>query len=343
MSVPKHIFIDTSIFDQFAFNFDSPRVKPFADALPILDLTLVDPDPIFRERTRHLKERVETIIHSIEKIEKTLPLIASLENWPSTGYFHSYKIRQLINGSMEDFLSKMKYVKIGYEGINIGKIMTWYEQGIPPFGKGKKNKEFPDALSIAILDRFSTNQSCDIAVISNDSDFEKACSRRTNLLYYPSLAAYLQVHQSESERVRIIQEWADENEGAFDELIEEQLGNLEYEFDQYVQGEINDPSLDHVSISELYVVGLAEKECTVSFEVEIGFTVNAEYEDESDFEYTPEGEPIGPVSHSGMISSTVEGSALAKISFDPKNNKAIGVTFVELDLPTVLVPVSELW
>ncbi|MBI5604275.1 MAG: DUF4935 domain-containing protein [Deltaproteobacteria bacterium] len=341
MAVPNNIFIDTCIFEQTGFNFESAKLKPFRDALNGMKLTFIDPDPTFRERARHLRERVEEAVKSLEKIEKSLPIITKLEKWPKASSIREWEIRRLVNKSLEEFLKPMKHVKVGYDGIDMHRVMTWFDHGRAPFGKGKKSKEFPDALAVAILDRYAQTNKCEIAVVSRDEDFERACAERTNLLYFSSLAAYLQVYQGESERVKLVQAWFEEKPDSLDEWIADAFVKIDFEIEEGWKGDLNDQQVDEVKITDFYVVAVADKECTVSFEAEVSFTVYADYEDENEMDYAYDGEPVGYLRRKRHIFSTDYTSGLAKVKLDNSASKVEAVIYVDLDIVSTSVSVAE--
>jgi hypothetical protein len=51
MSVPRVIFIDTSIFDEQRYNFQSAAVTAFLDSIKAVSTTLLLPEPTEREIT----------------------------------------------------------------------------------------------------------------------------------------------------------------------------------------------------------------------------------------------------------------------------------------------------
>ena len=58
MSIPNVIFIDTSMFDEQNYNFESSSLSSFIAAIKDQGFTLLLPDPTLREITRHIKERI---------------------------------------------------------------------------------------------------------------------------------------------------------------------------------------------------------------------------------------------------------------------------------------------
>jgi hypothetical protein len=72
------------------------------------------------------------------------------------------------------FLKQFTVVELGYEGIRLETVMSWYENIRAPFGEGKKRKEFPDAFAIASLAEFAERTETYVAVVSEDNDFKSA-------------------------------------------------------------------------------------------------------------------------------------------------------------------------
>jgi hypothetical protein len=57
MSAPTYIFIDTGIFDEQNYNFNSTAFNAFLMAIKKQGLKLVLPDPTLREIERHIAKR----------------------------------------------------------------------------------------------------------------------------------------------------------------------------------------------------------------------------------------------------------------------------------------------
>lgn len=342
MTTPTHLFIDTCIFDQTGYNFSSSRIRPFHEAAKELSLTLVDPDPTNRERKRHFKEKVAEINAAIEKIERSMPIIGTLKDWPKPDFFRSVNVSMLIRSSLNDFFAPMKHVVLGYEGVDILKIMDWYEESIPPFGKGKKRKEFPDALAVAILDRYASANDCKIAVISTDGDLREACSNRTHLLYFPSLGAYLEVLQGESKRVATAKDWLTSKSEALTTKFSDEFFKLDVSIQEPWEGEAFDPEVEEIEFTSLYVVAVADKECTISFEAEVEFYAAVTYEDEDDAMYDHDGYLVEFTKKEGHASNTVSISGLAKLRLSEDKERVEEITQLEFDSSDLTVSVSNL-
>ena len=69
---------------------------------------------------------------------------------------------------------------------NLDDVVDWYFEIRPPFSEGKP-KEFPDALIISALDQYHKQHHANIAVISADGDFSKACAMKNYFLHFANL------------------------------------------------------------------------------------------------------------------------------------------------------------
>ena len=68
-------------------------------------------------------------------------------------------------------------------------VTNWYFAVEPPFTE-RKPKEFPDAFILSALEYYHQEHKANIAVISADSDFSKACARRHYIAYFGNLEKY---------------------------------------------------------------------------------------------------------------------------------------------------------
>ena len=82
MNTPKTIFIDTSIFDKLAYNFRSTKLETIRSLGKKLHLKLLIPDPTEREIKRHIADRSESAVKSLEAAARRAPFLTQLDSWP---------------------------------------------------------------------------------------------------------------------------------------------------------------------------------------------------------------------------------------------------------------------
>lgn len=204
MTIPFTLFIDTNIFDESSYNFQSASIKAFRQAIKSKSMKLVLPDPIEREINRHISERSQTAANSLKNAARTAPFLKQLDGWPLKDKSKSelaYVLEEQVQKELKDFYKSFKVYKLGYEQIDLNEIMNWYDWKNPPFSE-KKKKEFPDAFCVAILNQHYKQTNEYIAVISLDKDLKNVCDKHKHLLYFPSLSAFAESIQKENQLIK---------------------------------------------------------------------------------------------------------------------------------------------
>ena len=79
---------------------------------------------------------------------------------------------------------------------NLEDTIDWYFKKEPPFSE-RKPKEFPDAFILSALDHYHKEHKANIAVVSGDGDFSKACTLRRFIVYFSSLDEYIEAFEPE--------------------------------------------------------------------------------------------------------------------------------------------------
>ena len=279
MHHPTTIFIDTNIFDKSSYNFSSKEILAFLDVIKKQKLKLLLPDPTKREIMKHIKDSSHLAMKSLKDAQRRTPFLAKLENWPLKNSHDSWvqiEINKIANEEFKNFLLPFDVKNLDYKNIDLNKIMNWYERIEAPFGEGKKRKEFPDAFALAILLEYAKKTGNDIAVISADNDFEKACNNYPSLLYYQSLASYTETLLSGDTRITIIHGLLEENatKEKISDSIADTFSSLDFILDEVWNASVAIASIDDIELENLSIVGLGHKECTVAFKASIEFSVN---------------------------------------------------------------------
>src|SRR5688572_21649382 len=186
MSLPTAVFIDTSILAGQQYNFDSVALTSFIPVAASKKLVLLLPDPTKREIVRQIGERSVEALRALENARRRAPFLAKWKSFlklPDTRY-GDWEVKNVALAEWKAFTARFTVKELGYEGVGIDTIMSWYDSVTPPFGEGKKRKEFPDAFAVAMLAAYATSTKTYVAVVSEDPDFKAACDRFPNLLHF---------------------------------------------------------------------------------------------------------------------------------------------------------------
>ena len=92
--------------------------------------------------------------------------------------------------TFEEWLASCAVLKCQFEA-SIPDVMNDYFAGRPPFGKGKKKAEFPDALVISALRTWCSKYRRQIYIVSEDQDMQACCTPNGPLYATKSLKEVL--------------------------------------------------------------------------------------------------------------------------------------------------------
>ena len=313
MSVPNNVFIDTSIFDQQSYNFDSAAFRPFIAAISGKGFSLILPDPTSREVRKHIAERADAVVSALEDSRRKAPFLAKLENWPVPGFALSWEVRKLGMAHWREFLNHFKVTNLPLDGANLDQVMHWYDNQHAPFGP-KKKKEFPDALAFSAILAFAKKQRVTVAVISLDPDFRSACGRFSEVLSFRSLPVFTETLIASDRRVETVRAMFDENPDILRAAVKAEFTALRFYPAQEPDGRVDGVDVDEVSFPEFHVVGVGENECMIAFDALVKYCAFVEFDDpESAIVDSSEGIFHKHRRFSGIVTDDAEVSGTAKI------------------------------
>jgi hypothetical protein len=329
MSVPTVVFLDTSILDEQNYNFSSAAMLAFLEAVKGRKLMLLLPDPTEREIDRHIKERSDAVVNILADAKRKAPFLAKWKEWPlkkDNQYLVAYQLRTLAQEEWSHFQSNFNVAKLSYEGVDLAEIMNWYQQGRAPFSE-KKRKEFPDAFALAALVSFARTKGRPVAVISRDSDFEKACSHYTELLHYPSLPAITEALLQGDKRIQQLKELFESDATILESAVGEEFTSLGFYPETEPRGDVEDVEVEQVNFTDLKVISIGGLECSVAFEVEVSYSAHVRYKDP--FEYH--------VTRSGTVSDYAAISGVAKLRMSEDWTRFTAVDAIDLGQSDIAV------
>jgi len=268
MSLPGAVFLDTSILAGQQYNFGSSAIATFIPVARTKGLKLLLPDPTEREIKRHFRELSDEATAALETARKKNAFLARWKDYPKHLPGIAWDLRASASEDWTAFLRNFDVQRLGYEGVEVAKIMNWYDSSTAPFAAGKKRKEFPDAFVVAMLEAFSRAQGVAVAVVSDDEDLKRACDRFASLLHFKSLPALTELLLADEKSIEELRK----NILADVPKIEEALLAEAREFEYYHTGDehqVRDSSVHSVVAGDIRIVALGHRECTLAFEAEL--------------------------------------------------------------------------
>jgi hypothetical protein len=325
MSAPQIVFLDTTVYAGQAYNFDSTVLTTFVAAAKRRGSKLLLPDPTDREVRRHIREKSNEALAALNEARRSAPFLKKWAHFPKKAFpaIASWEVSQIAQGEWSAFLKQLPVEKLGYDGINVAKVMTWYDEIKPPFGQGKKRKEFPDAFAIAILDKFAADHSCAIAVVSDDQDIKLACDSRPTFLHFASLPRLTERLVTGDDKLETLREAILGDLSALDDAVrDEAAGNLTY-YHADRRYEIEESDFETLDITDARIVALGQRQATVAFEATIEVSHKLRWQEQVyDDDYRWES---ATCVESGPVSGT------AKVELDTNTQAISSVTYLELD------------
>lgn len=331
MSLPSVAFLDTSVFAGQQYNFASTALTSFLVVAQRSGLKLLLPDPTEREIVRQIRERSQDALKALDDARRRAPFLAKWKHFPprTVSPGSDWEVMRIAMDEWRQFLKQFEVVKLDYAGVDVKKVMNWYDSVSPPFREGKKRKEFPDAFAIAILEAYAAKHACVIAVVSEDTDFKLACDRFSSLLYFKSLPSLTELLLAEPDRVEALRASIVKDMSVLEASLFNEADGLEY-YHNDSDYTVRQSKVHGASITDVRIVALGDGECTLTFE--------ADLEAEHLLKWTEwDQEREEPEDFQEWLLETTPITGTAKVSLDASAHTIKEVTSMHTDIAEIEV------
>lgn len=204
---PLAVTIDTNILDAAKYDLgDGSTLQLLKNYVDDGIIKVVLSNIVVRESKKHLAKQVNKACGIARKLRAEVLQESTEYLINYVGLSRLLEISKdkdaLIQKSEElfdNFLTDINAEILGIDLINLESIIDDYFEINPPFEDGeKKRKEFPDAfIANQIRKRFGKAE--DVAIVSNDNGFKKACKEAPNHFFFGSLGALFDAINKEKE------------------------------------------------------------------------------------------------------------------------------------------------
>lgn len=204
---PLAVTIDTNILDAAKYDLgDGSTLQLLKNYVDDGIIKVVLSNIVVRESKKHLAKQVNKACGIARKLRAEVLQESTEYLINYVGLSRLLEISKdkdaLIQKSEElfdNFLTDINVEILGIDLINLESIIDDYFEINPPFEDGeKKRKEFPDAfIANQIRKRFGEAE--DVAIVSNDNGFKKACKEAPNHFFFGSLGALFDTINKEKE------------------------------------------------------------------------------------------------------------------------------------------------
>jgi len=267
MAAPISIFIDTNIFDRYQYDFKSPLLESLVQRTHKHHLSLLMPDATLKEIHRHIEEKCEQIRIGLNLAQKDAPLISKLEAWPDRKQRDEVIKKAIVRTKSElaMFQKSLSSVALDYEGVDVEKVMQWYNDKTPPFSD-KKPKEFSDAFALYALMNFQAKANVPVAIISDDDDFQKACELNgENFKYFKTLDDYHKaLDENDNLAATLVANLSGYDFPSLADFINEDFADLIFIHAEDDEAIIKDISVIDVAVEGYMLLHIGDRECEIS-------------------------------------------------------------------------------
>ncbi len=332
MSVPGVVMIDTCIFDEAALNFSSERFAAFSTAANDRGVRLLLPNVTEAEIRRHIAEAARTAVDALRQAQRKAPYLTRWNRWPlGTMGLPEYEIRQLVEKDFDDFLKGFATTHLGYEDVDIGRIMEWYSSQVPPFGDGRR-KEFPDAIAFSCVLEYCRKNGCVAAIVTKDEGLVAAANADKAMVHFASLPSYTQALIDSDGSVGKLWESIVASSAMLVEAVIDELEASGYYPEPEPDGDVEDVKIADLRDLDFAVISVGQDQCAISFSGVADLTASVSYPDpdtasidsSEDF-YMPHFEKYGE------IEAVVRVSGTAKIAFNKDSREVTGLDHILMD------------
>ena len=204
-SLPIAVLIDSQVFRQEAFRWNSPKFFSLQTACRNGSIRLV--------YTRILLEEIKALARKFyEQFLSDLQKACNKAGVLSHGAHDKFELLSTLSSGMppptaideivEDFFLRANAEFIDLPNWSADTVFGMYFRQEAPFGEGKKKSEFPDAFNLIALREHAKKTGLPGVAISGDTDWEQATSCDPSIWHFSSLAHALEwVHAAELESV----------------------------------------------------------------------------------------------------------------------------------------------
>lgn len=279
----SYIFLDTSVYVQESYRFSGTSLGKLAGMSSDDELRLVVPEIIQQEVAYKLRETAEEHAAKIQTaLESNIIGLIGDNDKKLVGLdfqIDQEKLVESIVETWERFRVRCDTESIPHASIDLAGVVASYFDARPPFGKGRKRNEFPDAFAVASMVRFAEDNPCrPIYVVSRDNGMLEAFRNDSRFRCHKELSEVFDEYNRHTEALSpAAHALMEENVDWITEVIVDELNaNPNLYAPEYRDGRI---CIHNVSV-DLYEMNLVEIGLDRAvFDVGLDYHVDAEVTD----------------------------------------------------------------
>ncbi|WP_407437642.1 PIN domain-containing protein [Lelliottia sp.] len=199
------VFIDTSAYQAKRFQFGHYDLAHLEKMVQERKIHLLVTDVICSEIESHIKRFADDAVSHLKKFQKAAAFLRIAEEATGKGLFVSVNAGDVYEEAMAKFRSFMDNGLTEHVPVSIvdsSQIFRDYFSGLPPFHRESKKSEFPDAFTLAAVDKVARERHHKVYIISADGDMKAVVDLNPNFIHLEKLEQLLDlVNRNDKELV----------------------------------------------------------------------------------------------------------------------------------------------
>jgi len=275
------IFLDTNVFESAKFDYES---KNFINFLEICDERIIDlyiTDVVKDEVLKRIHVNINDSIMNIDKNNFSI-LIKSLQE-------EDIGKRKLCNELSKKLILKFEEliwdynIKVIPSDFNQRELLDLYFKTESPFSKQKKH-EFPDAIILLTIKKYSEKNKKKVFLISNDGGMKSFCENNSIEIYekISDMTNLLITENPEEKLLEFYHKILDEIKmKIIDKVTSLQDDFILYSHDHIDDIEVENIKIKNINLNKIDIIQIDIEDSFISLELDlkIKFSFNASYPD----------------------------------------------------------------
>jgi len=268
----KKIFIDTEYYVRKGLNFNFSTLVNFKELCEEEELSNYTTSVVKQEVYQKIHDSVTNALGIIKDFKRKRHILTSIDEDFNCSIFDiidKNDIYQKATLPFDNFLEHCNTFIVDSTNVNSEDVLKLYFNQAPPFSE-KKNKEFPDAISLLSLKSY-LSEGEKLYVVSDDPDMTNFCQTDTQLISIESLEKILDLYNQHEHNIsQKIKEYMEHN----NELIKEEIKNQFEDYEVYNNSSWEDSEVDEftvlsIGIFEPNIIDITDELCIVVFDTDI--------------------------------------------------------------------------
>lgn len=207
------VFIDTSAYQAKHFQFGLYDLARLEQLVTEEKIHLLVTDVTRAEIEAHIRKFADESVRQLRKFQKTAAFLRIAEEATGGGLFISVQADAVFVEAMTRFRMLMENGLTEHVPVSIvepAQIFRDYFSSAPPFHRDAKKSEFPDAFSLAAVDKVARDRNHLVYIISADGDMKAVADGHPRFIHLEKLGQLLDLVNRNDEDLAGLPGFADD-------------------------------------------------------------------------------------------------------------------------------------